>query len=96
VIDAIGLAPYTPRTIVSRSAFEAELAKIAQQGYSIDNEEFLLGMAAVAVPVTDKDGATIAAVACHAPSVRFSVEQAKEHLPLLRQAAKKLSDTLAR
>lgn len=96
VIDAIGLPAYTPHTITARTAFEAELTKIAQQGYSLDNEEFLLGMAAIAVPVTDKDGAIIATVACHAPSVRFNIEQAKEHLPQLRQAAKRLSETLAR
>lgn len=96
VIDAIGLPAYTPHTITSRAAFEAELNKIAQQGYSLDREEFLLGMAAIAVPVTDGNGAVIAAVACHAPSVRFNPEQAKEYLPQLRQAARKLSDTLAR
>jgi DNA-binding IclR family transcriptional regulator len=96
VIDAIGLPAYTPHTITGRAAFDAELAKIAQQGYSLDREEFLLGMAAIAVPVAAKDGTVIAAVACHAPSVRFNPEQAKEHLPQLRQAARKLSEMLAR
>jgi DNA-binding IclR family transcriptional regulator len=96
IVDATGLLAYTPRTITKHAEFDAELAQIARQGYSLDREEFLLGMAAIAVPVTGPDGAVIAAVACHAPSVRFSPEQAKSFLPQLRLAARKLSETLAR
>jgi DNA-binding IclR family transcriptional regulator len=96
IIEALGLPPYTPHTITERAEFESELNSIAQQGYSLDREEFLLGMTAIAVPVTASDGAVIAAVACHAPSVRFNIERAKGHLPQLKDAARKLSDTLAR
>jgi DNA-binding IclR family transcriptional regulator len=96
IIDTAGLPPYTPHTITSRSEFEAELSAVAQQGYSLDREEFLLGMTAIAVPVMGQDGAVIAAVACHAPSVRFNIERAKGHLPQLKDAARKLSDTFAR
>ena len=53
-------------------------------------------MAAIAVPVMGTDGSVIAAVACHAPSVRFSADNATVHLPQLKQAARKLSETLAR
>lgn len=96
IIDNVGLPPYTPHTITARAEFEAELNTIAQQGFSLDREEFLLGMAAIAVPVTGSDGAVIAAVACHAPSVRFNFAQIKTHLPPLKDAARKLSATLAR
>jgi DNA-binding IclR family transcriptional regulator len=96
IIDAVGLPAYTPHTITNRAAFDAELGQIHQQGYSLDREEFLLGMAAIAVPVLGLDGTAIAAVACHAPSVRFSIDEAKKHLPHLRQAARKMSETLAR
>lgn len=96
IIDAVGLPPYTPHTITARKAFDDELSQIGQQGYSLDREEFLLGMAAIAVPVMGTDGSVIAAVACHAPSVRFSADNATTHLPQLKQAARKLSETLAR
>ena len=96
IIDTAGLPPYTPHTITSRAEFESELNAVAQQGYSLDREEFLLGMTAIAVPVMGQDGAVIAAVACHAPSVRFNIERAKGHLPQLKDAARKLSETLAR
>jgi DNA-binding IclR family transcriptional regulator len=96
IIDAVGLPAYTPHTITGRNEFDTELSQIAQQGYSLDREEFLLGMAAIAVPVVALDGSVIAAVACHAPSVRFGADRAKAHLPQLKQAARKLSETLAR
>jgi DNA-binding IclR family transcriptional regulator len=96
IVDAVGLPAYTPHKFTVRATFDAELGQIAQQGFSLDREEFLLGMAAIAVPVMGRDGGVIAAVACHAPSVRFNSEQAKKYLPQLRQAARKLSETLAR
>lgn len=96
IIDALGLPAYTPYTITKRTEFEAELVQIAQQGYSLDREEFLLGMAAIAVPVMGQGDVVVAAVACHAPSVRLNAEQAKNHLPQLRAAARKLSETLLR
>jgi len=95
ILDASGLTAYTPHTITSPGRFDAELQQIARQGYSLDREEFLLGMAAIAVPVRGKDDAVLAAVACHAPSVRLSIEQAKSCLPHLRDAARKLTATLS-
>ena len=91
-----GQPAYTPHTITAREEFDGELDIIEQQGFSPDREEFLLRMAATAVPVTGKDGAVIAAVACHAPSIRFNIEQAKTQLPQIREAARKLAETLAR
>lgn len=95
VLEAITLSPYTTFTIVARGAFDAELAQIAAQSYSLDRQEFLLGLIAIAVPVTGADGAVVAAVACHALSARLSLKQAQAHLPHLREAARRLSDTLS-
>jgi DNA-binding IclR family transcriptional regulator len=94
ILDAAGLPPYTPHTITARDRFDAELDQITKQGYSLDREEFLLGMAAIAVPVLAADGTVLAAVACHAPNVRFRIEQAMSCLPQLKIAARKLSETL--
>jgi DNA-binding IclR family transcriptional regulator len=93
-IEAMELSAFTPQTITDRALFEAELTAIAQQGYSIDREEFLLGLVAIAVPVKDSGGATVAAVACHGPSARYTLDMARSHLPLLIQAADRLAATL--
>lgn len=87
-------SPFTPNTIKEAKAFAAELALIAKQGYSLDREEFLLGLAAIAVPVRDARGEVLAAIACHAPSVRFSLARAVECLPIFQRAAKSMAATL--
>ena len=53
----------------------------------IDNEEFVLGMVAVAVPVSGEDGKLVAAVACHAPTARRSLDELLNSVAELRTAA---------
>ena len=93
-LDALPLSTHTPHTITTRTGLEEELSRIATRGYSIDNQEFLLGLVAIAVPVKDGAGRVVAAIACHAPSARLSVEQALGFLPQLRHAATQISGTL--
>lgn len=94
LIEALDLAAYTPATLTARATLEAELAAIKDQGYSLDREEFLLGLVAIAVPVIDAQGTTLAAIACHAPSARFSLAKAMTYLPLLQEAARRMAATL--
>lgn len=94
LLGNLRLEAHTPATITSRKELEAELARIVDFGYSVDNEEFLLGLIAVAVPVKDHSGTTVAALACHAPVARLPLASALKLLPKLRAAAKKLSATL--
>ena len=95
LLDSIALTPDTPATIICRDRLEKECAMIARQGYSTDNEEFLLGLIAVAVPVVDQAGTTVAAVACHAPSARLSLREALKKLPDLTEAARRLAASLS-
>jgi DNA-binding IclR family transcriptional regulator len=95
LLDTLELSPFTPSTITDRATLEAELAVIRRQGYSEDREEFLLGLVAISTPVTGRGGATLAALACHAPSARLNLEQARGHLPILRAAAQRLAATLS-
>jgi len=94
ILAALDLSPFTQHTITDPAAMERELARINALGYSQDREEFLLGLIAVAVPVRDRSGATLAALACHAPSARLSLERALGFLPVLHQAAQRLAETL--
>ncbi|GAA1080826.1 IclR family transcriptional regulator domain-containing protein [Tsukamurella strandjordii] len=56
------LAPLTPRTITSRAALEAELAKIRTQGYAMVDQELEVGLRSLAVPVPGRDGRPRAAI----------------------------------
>jgi DNA-binding IclR family transcriptional regulator len=94
LLKNLDFSPFTPNTIKDAKAFTSELGLIAKQGYSLDREEFLLGLAAIAVPVRDARGEVLAAIACHAPSVRFSLVRAVECLPIFQRAAKRMAETL--
>lgn len=95
LLSLINLKRMTPKTIVDIDLMEAELKRIEARGIGIDNEEFVRGMVAVAVPICTHDGRTVAAVACHAPTARQSLEQLMENIPKLKVAALKLQPLLA-
>jgi DNA-binding IclR family transcriptional regulator len=94
MLEALDLKSMTPNTLTSRKALSAELDAIRARGYSIDAEEFLLGMNAIAVPVKDAKGRPVAAIACHAPAARMSVKAAIAHLAVLEATAARMSATL--
>ena len=94
LLKTLDLTQETPHTLVTIERLERECARILREGHSEDNEEFLLGLIAVAVPVMNTSGAVVAAIACHAPSVRFSLRDAVGCLPQMREAARKLGATM--
>jgi DNA-binding IclR family transcriptional regulator len=94
LLDTLTLSGLTEKTITSRSRLEAELAETASRGYGTDDEEFILGLVAIAVPVTDPKGRLVGAVACHAAKARLDLTQALQHLPRLRGAALDIGRTL--
>ncbi len=71
-----------------------DLARIAKRGYALDEEEFIEGMVAIAVPVRDPDGRFIAALAYHGPRSRISLDAAVEQRSVLTDGAERLSDVL--
>lgn len=95
ILQALTLEKLTVNTITDADALERELVRIEEAGISTDNEEFIEGMVAVAVPVNSRDGRLIATLAIHAPIVRMSKDQALSWVPDLRDAAAQLSDIVA-
>jgi len=73
---------------------EAEIERVQQLGYAIDNEEYLPGVRCLAVPVTDAEGRVVAALSLHAPVSRLSLEEALEFLPAMRSAAADMAKTI--
>jgi DNA-binding IclR family transcriptional regulator len=94
LLDTLNLQPWTEKTITARGRLENELAETASRGYGTDDEEFVLGLVAIAVPVTDPKGRLVGAVACHAARARLDLTQALQHLPRLRGAALDIGRTL--
>jgi DNA-binding IclR family transcriptional regulator len=90
-VESLALTPLTPATLSDRERLIEDLAEIARRGYSLDAEEFMEGMVAIAVPVTDPEGRFIAALAFHGPVQRVSIAAAEARLGMLQEAATRLS-----
>jgi len=91
LISVLPLDKQTENTITDQQSLLEELDKIKKEGYSVDNEEFVEGMIAVAVRVNDDKGRMVAAVAFHAPTVRMDLDMALTYLPVLQKASQALS-----
>lgn len=96
LIARLRLERLTPQTICRADDLERELDRLAARAIGIDDEEFIRGMVAVAVPVRDKHGQCVAAVACHAPTARLRLEDLLSNLPALRLAADRIAHELLR
>ncbi len=91
LVGALPLERHTPKTITDTKILLVEIERIRETGVGTDDEEFIEGMTAVAVPLLNTKGQLVGTLACHAPSVRMNIEVALGHVPALRQAAEMLS-----
>ncbi len=89
-LAAADLAEQTPNTITDVEALRAEIEGIAGRGYSLDREEFMQNMVALAVPILDPNGRLMATLSFHAPTQRFDAARSLAHLDDLRRAASDL------
>ena len=93
LINSVPLKSFTERTITDPELLERELRTIHATGVGVDNEEYIRGLNALAVPVIDRSGQMCFALAVHAPTVRRSLDELRQYLPLLRRGAAALSAT---
>ena len=96
VLTTLDLTHETSATITDLVALRRELQRISRRGYSTDNEEFVAGLIAVAVPIMDRHGKAFAAIACHAPIARLSLKRAIFLVPDLKECAVRLAQTFVR
>ncbi len=94
LLSAMPLPRFTERTITDRTLMEKELDRIAATGYALDNEEYVAGVACVAVPVR-VGSEPVAAVAVHAATARLPLQMAIELVPRLAEAAQRIAATFA-
>lgn len=84
----------TPNTICDPDAFREEMAMIRERGYSINNQEDIEGLLGVAAPVRDGEGAVIAGLSLHGPTVRLSQDRARSLVPDLIEAARAIGEMM--
>ena len=87
LVQTLDLKQFTPNTHTDHDALIADTERIAERGYALDEEEFIEGMNAIAVPVTDAQGQYVASLAFHGPMQRLSIETAIANVGEIRDGA---------
>lgn len=79
IIDRWGLPKLTDNTITDRDELKAELDKVRDQGYAINDEEQREGLRSVGAKVTKPDGTVIGSLAVDGAPFRLTDEQIEKH-----------------
>jgi IclR family pca regulon transcriptional regulator len=89
------LARLTPRTLVDPRQFKALIEQVRQQDHCVANEEHELGVHAVAIPLRNMEGRTVAALNAVAAPEKLEPRALQGGLlPLLLEAARELRPLL--
>lgn len=91
LLNAAPLSQNTEYTCTDPEVLEKELKKIRSEGIAYDTQEFIDGMVAIAVPIFDKQNRICFTVAVHAPTTRKTLDDLKEYIPALKNAAEALA-----
>lgn len=84
----------TERTIVDENALLAELERVRERGYAIDNEENERGVCCYAVPLRNHTGEVIAAVSISMLSSLVTEEQVSDYIAKLHEVSANISEQL--
>lgn len=95
ILDSISFEKYTDGSITDGAMLKEEFKKIRERGYSIDDEEYVIGLICIAAPIFDYHGNPVAAISVSSPKYRYD---ANKHLifysRLVTVAAQKISRQL--
>jgi IclR family transcriptional regulator, KDG regulon repressor len=88
------LPRFTPATRTDAAWIAADLQRIRARGYLLTTDEVVAGAATVAGPVRDASGQVVAVLSVSAPTMRMRPPRPRALLPMVLDAAAKLSRAL--
>ena len=91
---AVKRLAHTPATHVAEKALLEAIADVKQAGYATDDEEYIVGVNCLSVPVPVKQARHLVALAVQAPKSRKNLAALRTFLPLMKSAAEKLAAIL--
>ena len=95
ILSGAVLEPRTPRTITDRQDLEAELERVAEQGYALVDQELEIGLRSIAAPIRDVGGEVVAAVNLSVAAATMTpAEMRRRLLGPLQEAAEAISRDL--
>ncbi|MBU8578142.1 IclR family transcriptional regulator [Brevibacterium luteolum] len=93
IIETAGMPTPTPHTIATLKDLEAELERIREYGYAVDEQEQELGVRCFAVAVPDTP--TPMAISVSGPTSRMDQKFADRAVPLLQDTAARIAEELS-
>ncbi|MEO0501786.1 MAG: IclR family transcriptional regulator [Pseudomonadota bacterium] len=94
MLASVQIDKRTANTETDPARLKQMLRETAQRGYATDDEEFMDGMAALAIPICDDQGRLLTTLSIHAPKQRHDLASLTAGLPKLREAARRLEELL--
>lgn len=95
LVRDLALRRLTARTITDRRRLNAELKLTSERGYSIDDEEIVLGVRCVGAPIVDGQQRVRGAISVAGPAYRLTVSRLELLGPEVAQAARRIGQQLA-
>jgi IclR family acetate operon transcriptional repressor len=94
LLAARRLPAFTPRSITTADAYLAELARVREVGYALEDDEYLDGVCAVSAAIRDAGGHAVATLSIAAVRARVGAERIRALGPETAAAARSISRRL--
>lgn len=78
ILEGMTFTPRTPHSLTSRAAVLDDLRETRQRGYSLNNEEYVVGLISIGAPFLDSEGVVLGAVSFDVSTVQFSLKDARK------------------
>lgn len=88
------LKAYTDKSVIEPDELRSQLAQFRQQGYAVDDEEYEVGIRAVAVPIFNHQEKVVAALGMPSPTSRLTADRIPEIAMNLKEAGAEISREL--
>ncbi len=92
LLSSVQLEKRTGKTLIDPDELKHELAETKSRRFSVDNEEFMDGMTAIAVGIRDDQARLLTTLSIHAPKQRCDIDSLISKLPKLQDAAARLEE----
>jgi DNA-binding IclR family transcriptional regulator len=94
ILPTLTFTALTPHTIPNLARLRRELARTAQQGFAVDDQETDLGARCVAAPILDESGKVAGAISVSGPVTRISRERVQKYAFAVKKGARMISERL--
>lgn len=91
-----GMPRLTVQTLTNKSALLAELTKVSQQGYAIDNQENEIEGRCIGAPIHGPDGRVVAALSISSPVFRADLAHVRALAPSLKETCTAISEAIGK